>query len=81
MLNINTEGHLVILSQNHTVVWLANSRTKALSPIVQLLGTGDLVLRDEKDQNLQNYMWQSFDYPSDTFLPGMKFEMGLENWS
>ncbi|KAK4255707.1 hypothetical protein QN277_008671 [Acacia crassicarpa] len=23
MLNINTEGYLVILSQNHTVVWLA----------------------------------------------------------
>ncbi|XP_028800244.1 G-type lectin S-receptor-like serine/threonine-protein kinase At4g27290 [Neltuma alba] len=77
MLSINIEGHLAILSQNHTVVWLANSRTKASSPIVQLLGSGNLVLRDEEDQNPQNYLWQSFDYPSDTLLPGMKFGWDL----
>ncbi|XP_054813944.1 G-type lectin S-receptor-like serine/threonine-protein kinase At4g27290 [Prosopis cineraria] len=77
MLSINTEGHIVILGQNHTVVWLANSRTKALSPIVQLLGSGNLVLKDKKDQNPQNYLWQSFDYPSDTLLPGMKFGWDL----
>ncbi|KAK7312934.1 hypothetical protein VNO77_37199 [Canavalia gladiata] len=73
-LSINSEGKLVILS-NNTIVWSSNSTEKTnapLSPIVQLLDTGNLVLRDEKDSNPQNYLWQSFDYPSDTFLPGMK---------
>ncbi|XP_054813948.1 G-type lectin S-receptor-like serine/threonine-protein kinase At4g27290 isoform X2 [Prosopis cineraria] len=76
-LSINREGHLVLLSHNETVVWLANSSTKALSPIVQLLGSGNLILRDGKDQKPQNYLWQSFDYPSDTLLPGMKMGWDL----
>ncbi|KAI9070825.1 hypothetical protein K1719_047217 [Acacia pycnantha] len=77
MLSINTEGHLVLLDRNETIIWVANSSTKALTPIVQLLGSGNLILRDEKDQNPQNYLWQSFDYPSDTFLPGMKLGWDL----
>ncbi|XP_054813953.1 G-type lectin S-receptor-like serine/threonine-protein kinase At4g27290 isoform X2 [Prosopis cineraria] len=73
MLRINKEGHLELVSHNETLVWVANSTTKALdNPIVQLLGSGNLVLRDEKDQNPQNYLWQSFDYLSNVFLPGMK---------
>ncbi|KAI9079149.1 hypothetical protein K1719_038875 [Acacia pycnantha] len=76
-LSLNTEGHLVLLSNDETVVWSANSTTKALSPIVQLLGSGNLVLRDGKDQKPQNYLWQSFDHPSDTILPGMKFGWDL----
>ncbi|KAI9111474.1 hypothetical protein K1719_017164 [Acacia pycnantha] len=72
LLRINTEGHLVLLSHGETVVWSVNSTTKALSPIFQLLGSGNFVLRDGKDQKTQIYLWQSFDYPSDTILPGMK---------
>ncbi|XP_028800955.1 S-locus-specific glycoprotein S6-like [Neltuma alba] len=74
---INKEGNLVLVNNNDTLVWLANSTGKASSPIVQLLGSGNLVLRDEKDQNPENYMWQSFDYPSDTLLPGMKVGWNL----
>ncbi|KAK4255703.1 hypothetical protein QN277_008668 [Acacia crassicarpa] len=77
MLTINTEGHLGLLDRNETIIWVANSSTKALTPIVQLLGSGNLILRDEKDQNPQNYLWQSFDYPSDTILPGMKLGWDL----
>ncbi|XP_028785237.1 G-type lectin S-receptor-like serine/threonine-protein kinase At4g27290 [Neltuma alba] len=77
MLRINTEGHLVLLGQNETVVWSGNSTTKAWSPIVQLLGSGNLVLRDGKDQKPHNYLWQSFDYPSDSILPGMKLGWDL----
>ncbi|XP_028807615.1 uncharacterized protein LOC114762316 [Neltuma alba] len=72
MLSLNTQGNLVLLSQNENIIWLANSTRKALSPIVQLLDSGNLVIRNEKDQSAQNYLWQSFDYPSDTLLPGMK---------
>lgn len=79
-LSINTQGKLVILRNNKTLVWSANSTTttQAVSPIVQLLDSGNLVLRDEKDQNEQNYLWQSFDYPCDTFLAGMKIGWNLK---
>ncbi|KAK9139237.1 hypothetical protein Scep_008918 [Stephania cephalantha] len=35
----------------------------------KLLDSGNLELRDMSSGDL---LWQSFDYPSDTFLPGMK---------
>ncbi|KAM1256556.1 hypothetical protein EV1_030407 [Malus domestica] len=34
-----------------------------------VLDNGNLVLRDEKDTNSENYLLQSFDYPFDTLLP------------
>ncbi|KAJ0489444.1 putative bulb-type lectin domain-containing protein [Helianthus annuus] len=40
--------------------------------VVQLLDTGNLVV-----WNRNRMIWQSFDYPGDTFLPGMKFGKDL----
>jgi hypothetical protein len=78
VLMINSSGSLVLLSHNSTtVVWLANSTKQAWNPIVQLLDSGNLVVRDEKEENPENYLWQSFDYPSDTLLPGMKLGWDL----
>nr|DAD29480.1 TPA_asm: hypothetical protein HUJ06_030948 [Nelumbo nucifera] len=31
-----------------------------------------LVLKDGKDGSSESFLWQSFDYPCDTLLPGMK---------
>ncbi|XP_061337224.1 G-type lectin S-receptor-like serine/threonine-protein kinase At4g27290 [Gastrolobium bilobum] len=76
-LSISKEGNLVLLSKNGTVHWSTNATTKGLSVIAQLLGSGNLVLKDEKDNSPQNYLWQSFDYPSDTCLPGMKLGWNL----
>ncbi|KAK3019222.1 hypothetical protein RJ639_003805 [Escallonia herrerae] len=46
-------------------------------------GHGNLVLKDTRTDD-GNFLWQSFDYPSDTLLPGMKlgknFETGLERY-
>ncbi|XP_030932608.1 G-type lectin S-receptor-like serine/threonine-protein kinase At4g27290 isoform X2 [Quercus lobata] len=72
MLMVNNYGKLVLLNQNSTVAWSANSTKEARNPIVQLLDSGNLVLREENEENPENYLWQSFDYPSDTWLPGMK---------
>uniref|UniRef100_A0A2N9F9S6 Bulb-type lectin domain-containing protein n=1 Tax=Fagus sylvatica TaxID=28930 RepID=A0A2N9F9S6_FAGSY len=73
VLMLNNSGSLVLLSQNSTIVaWSANSTNQASNPIVQLLDSGNLVVRDEKEENLENYLWQSFDYPCDSLLPGMK---------
>ncbi|KAL4642601.1 hypothetical protein ACB092_02G031500 [Castanea dentata] len=75
MLMVNSSGSLVLLSQNRTVAWSANSTKPARNPRVQLLDSGNLVLREE---NEENYLWQTFDYPSDTWLPGMK--LGWDLW-
>nr|KYP41494.1 Putative serine/threonine-protein kinase receptor [Cajanus cajan] len=80
-LTITKQGNLVLVTQNGTVIWSTNATTKAIGVVAQLLDSGNLVLRDEKDTNPENYLWQSFDHPSDTFLPGMKmgwdFKRGL----
>uniref|UniRef100_A0A2N9HS70 Receptor-like serine/threonine-protein kinase n=1 Tax=Fagus sylvatica TaxID=28930 RepID=A0A2N9HS70_FAGSY len=78
VLKINTTGNLVLLSQNSSLVWSANSTKQALNPTLQLLETGNLVLRDGNDGNSENYLWQSFDYPCDTLLPGMKLGWDLK---
>ncbi|XP_024021184.1 G-type lectin S-receptor-like serine/threonine-protein kinase At4g27290 [Morus notabilis] len=77
-LTINNTGNLVLLYQNKTVVWSTNSSKQAQKPIVELLDSGNLVLRGEEDGNSENYLWQSFDYPSDTLLPDMKLGWDLK---
>ncbi|KAL3820990.1 hypothetical protein ACJIZ3_006895 [Penstemon smallii] len=42
---------------------------------MRLLDSGNLVLSDGRSGKS---LWQSFDYPSDTFLPGMKMDKGIE---
>ncbi|XP_060675131.1 G-type lectin S-receptor-like serine/threonine-protein kinase At4g27290 [Ziziphus jujuba] len=76
-LMINRTGHVVLLGQKSTVVWSASPTESVQAPILQLLDTGNLVLRNEKDENSENYLWQSFDYPTDTLLPGMKLGWDL----
>ncbi|KAL5564610.1 hypothetical protein UlMin_027774 [Ulmus minor] len=75
-LMIDNIGNLLLLNHNKTI-WSANPMKKVQQPILQLLDSGNLVLRDSEN----NYLWQSFDYPSDTLLPGMKlgwnFKTGL----
>ncbi|TXG67293.1 hypothetical protein EZV62_008568 [Acer yangbiense] len=92
VLMINSTGSPVVaMWQNKTVVWSANSTKVAKSSVVlQLLNSGNLVLRDEQSSgdDLGSYLWQSFDYPCDTLLPDMKlgwdlktrFERRISSW-
>nr|XP_048323630.1 G-type lectin S-receptor-like serine/threonine-protein kinase At4g27290 [Ziziphus jujuba var. spinosa] len=66
ILMINSSGNAVILSQNTTVVWYTSSSKQAVNPILQLLDSGKLVLRDGKDGNSGIFLWQSFDHPIGT---------------
>ncbi|CAI0375549.1 unnamed protein product [Linum tenue] len=64
---------------NGNITWSTNlTGTAPIRPVAQLLETGNLVIRDG---NSETFLWQSFDYPGDTFLPGMKygidFKLGL----
>ncbi|KAK7312922.1 hypothetical protein VNO77_37177 [Canavalia gladiata] len=73
-LTISSTGKLK-LSQNGSVVWVTNA-TSAENPVAELLDSGNLVIREAKAK-AEEYLWQSFDYPSDTFLPGMKLGWNL----
>ncbi|XVE50451.1 hypothetical protein DITRI_Ditri01bG0163200 [Diplodiscus trichospermus] len=77
LLKIESTGKVVLLDQNKTAVWSVNSTEGVQNPILLLLETGNLVVRDAKDSNSGNYLWQSFDYPTDTMLPGMKIGIDL----
>ncbi|KAL4310408.1 hypothetical protein GQ457_01G005280 [Hibiscus cannabinus] len=72
-----SSGRVVLQLQNTTAVWSTNMKASVQNPVLQLLDSGNLVLRDGKDSNPEHYLWQSFDYPSDTMLPGMKIGIDL----
>ncbi|XP_062079007.1 G-type lectin S-receptor-like serine/threonine-protein kinase At4g27290 isoform X2 [Humulus lupulus] len=73
----SSSTNLVLFGQNKTIVWSSTTPTsleknQGQKPILMLLDSGNLVIIDEKNRNSETYLWQSFDYPSDTMLPGMK---------
>ncbi|KDP38983.1 hypothetical protein JCGZ_00740 [Jatropha curcas] len=72
LLKLNEKGLLVLLNQKNTTIWFSNTSSVMRNPVVQLLDSGNLVIRAENDLDPQNFIWQSFDYPDKTLLPGMK---------
>ena len=72
LLTVTNQGSLAILNGNESIIWSSNSTRSTQDPIAQLLDSGNLVLRERNDTNPENYLWQSFDYPCDTLLAGMK---------
>ena len=57
------------------VVWSSN-QTNLRNPVMQLLDSGNLVLKEQESESGQ-FLWQSFDYPTDTLLPDMKLGWDL----
>ncbi|KAB2095886.1 hypothetical protein ES319_A01G071000v1 [Gossypium barbadense] len=73
VLSVNEKGILSIMNGTKGIVWSSNtSRNSAEEPIAQLLDSGNFVVKDRNDSDSENFLWQSFDRPCDTFLPGMK---------
>ncbi|XP_068322203.1 G-type lectin S-receptor-like serine/threonine-protein kinase At4g27290 [Pyrus communis] len=72
VLKVTNPGLLVLLSHNMSTVWSSNTSRTAQNPVARLLDSGNLVVMDGSDVDPENYLWQSFDYPGDTFLPGAK---------
>ncbi|XP_034211674.1 G-type lectin S-receptor-like serine/threonine-protein kinase RKS1 isoform X1 [Prunus dulcis] len=80
VLTINRYGNLVIYAHDidSFSIWSANVSLQTTSTsVAQLLDTGNLVLFPDSISKSESFIWQSFDYPTDTLLPGMK--VGL-NW-
>ncbi|KAI3509926.1 hypothetical protein L1887_25451 [Cichorium endivia] len=67
-LKIVSPGNLVLMNDANDMLWSSNT-TSSGNATVQLEDTGNLVVREVIGEKI---LWQSFDYPTDTLLPGMK---------
>nr|VUE35958.1 At421370-like [Capsella grandiflora] len=68
-----TNANLVLLNHSNTPVWSTNLTGAVRSPLVaELLDNGNFVLRDSKTNDPDGFLWQSFDFPTNTLLPQMK---------
>ncbi|KAI3938615.1 hypothetical protein MKW98_016120, partial [Papaver atlanticum] len=66
------DGNLVLLSgYSNSPIWSTSLASSSLNTTEVVLGDdGNLVLRDRSNPSV--VIWQSFDYPTDTWLPGGK---------
>ncbi|CAI9772533.1 unnamed protein product [Fraxinus pennsylvanica] len=67
-----SEGNLVLLDSQVSIWSTGVSSTTSKSVVATLGDDGNLVLRDGSKPTSTERFWQSFDNPTDTFLPGGK---------
>ncbi|MED6174087.1 hypothetical protein PIB30_065579 [Stylosanthes scabra] len=71
-----SKGNLVLLDQSQKQVWSTNLSPSNFDSIVAVLqDNGNLILSDRPNPSESNSLWQSFDHPTDTFLPGAKLKL------
>uniref|UniRef100_A0A804K3W1 non-specific serine/threonine protein kinase n=1 Tax=Musa acuminata subsp. malaccensis TaxID=214687 RepID=A0A804K3W1_MUSAM len=79
-LRISDDSNLVIVDSEGGIFWSSNLSgfgTPGNDTAAVLYNSGNLVLR----ANSHNILWQSFDHPTDTFVPGMKILYNYRNHS
>ncbi|URE14972.1 serine threonine-protein kinase, partial [Musa troglodytarum] len=69
-LAVGGDDNLVVLNNTRSILWSSNVSLSSNASTVQLLDDANLV-----HNNTGYVAWQSFDNPTDTYLPGM--EVGL----
>ncbi|KAJ4841992.1 hypothetical protein Tsubulata_005425, partial [Turnera subulata] len=73
ILRLTGQGILLLLNRSESIIWSSNSSRTARNPVAQLLDSSNLVVKERSDDdNLENSLWQSFDYIGDTLMAGMK---------
>lgn len=72
------------LFSGKSVVWSTNT-TGDGAVAIELMDSGNLVLRKQADggkgknvSDSSDWVWQSFDHPTDTLLPGQEFREGMD---
>lgn len=72
MLKLSSQGSLDIFDGSNTKIWSTNSTGSLKNPVARLLNTGNLVITSDDNPDPAFHLWQSFDFPDNTLLPGMK---------
>ncbi|CAA3001028.1 G-type lectin S-receptor-like serine threonine-kinase At4g27290 isoform X1, partial [Olea europaea subsp. europaea] len=89
VLKVIEPGLLVLLNDtNGVIIWSSNTSRPVKTAVAKLLDSGNLVVKDANDDDPVNFLWESFNYPTDTLLPGMKLgwnfttelEVYLSSW-
>ncbi|KAL2496254.1 G-type lectin S-receptor-like serine/threonine-protein kinase [Forsythia ovata] len=83
VLKVVDPGLLVLLNDtNGGIIWSSNTSRHVKTPVAKVLDSGNLVVKDANDDDPGNFLWESFNYPTNTMLSGMKFgwnyKTGLE---
>ncbi|KAG4986178.1 hypothetical protein JHK86_033869 [Glycine max] len=79
VLKLNERGVLELLNDKNSTIWSSNISSIALNnPIAHLLDSGNFVVKYGQETNDDSLLWQSFDYPGNILLPGMKLGWNLE---
>ncbi|CAH2038281.1 unnamed protein product, partial [Thlaspi arvense] len=70
VISVSDDRNLVVTDGQRRVLWSTNVSTqvRGSSTVAELLDSGNLVL---KDANTDAYLWESFKYPTDSWLPNM----------
>ncbi|XP_075093131.1 G-type lectin S-receptor-like serine/threonine-protein kinase At1g11330 isoform X2 [Nicotiana tabacum] len=76
VVKISEDGNLVVMNGDKQTLWSSNisSTSNTTNSTAQLQG-GNLVLLDNSNGSI---IWQSYQHPSDTFLPKMKIPINSE---
>ncbi|XP_050286196.1 G-type lectin S-receptor-like serine/threonine-protein kinase CES101 [Quercus robur] len=84
ILMIDELGRLTISHSGGSLI-VSNSVQAANNASAMLLESGNFILREQNsDGSTRQVLWQSFDYPTDTLLPGMKLGISMKTtdiWS
>ncbi|XP_057454454.1 G-type lectin S-receptor-like serine/threonine-protein kinase CES101 [Lotus japonicus] len=83
-LSLNHSGVLKIESKNVTLIILYSPPQPVNNTVATLLATGNFVLEQLHPNGNKSMLWQSFDFPTDSLLPGMKLGVNHKtrrNWS
>ncbi|XP_016498563.1 G-type lectin S-receptor-like serine/threonine-protein kinase SD2-5 [Nicotiana tabacum] len=70
-LQLGRDGNLVLADSDGTLVWSTNTTGKSVSGL-NLTERGNLMLFDKRKRAI----WQSFDHPTDSLLPGQSLVRG-----
>ncbi|KAJ6978907.1 hypothetical protein NC653_027171 [Populus alba x Populus x berolinensis] len=69
IMTISEDGNLVVLNGQQDILWSSNVSTGMNDSRAQLMDDGNLVLGGSENGNS---LWQSFQEPSDTYIPQMR---------
>ncbi|KAG8055161.1 hypothetical protein GUJ93_ZPchr0001g29590 [Zizania palustris] len=81
VLRLSADGRLAIIDGQNTTVWSspAPSGNITRAATASLLDSGNFVVSSDGSRSPESVVWQSFDYPTDTLLPGMKLGVDRKN--
>ncbi|XP_050134940.1 G-type lectin S-receptor-like serine/threonine-protein kinase At4g03230 isoform X1 [Malus sylvestris] len=72
---IAEDGNLKVLDAGGKMYWSTSLERSSSDRAAKLMDSGNLVVVSNEDQG--RILWQSFENPTDTFLPGMKMNENL----